>query len=243
MELDAVPGRKQVIGLLRQAKVELALASGSARSAALWGSRNRATTDGAVSTAVTPDTLVKSGVLAPAHRYTGHWCALAFDPDEGFDDGIQKGVCSSMHTASLTALSALAGSVIGGLTTGITTWLSLRSQARVGHRSGQLVRRQDLFSEFITAASKAYGEALFSTEPKIQDLIALYALVSQMRVLCSAEIVASAQRIIVATIDTYYTPNRTVREVNDMTKTGTLIDPLREFSESAREELRGFRPF
>jgi hypothetical protein len=66
-----VPGRKQVIGLLRQAKVELALASGSARSAALWGTRNRATTAGAVSTAVTPDTLVKSGVLAPAHRYTG----------------------------------------------------------------------------------------------------------------------------------------------------------------------------
>ena len=238
-----MPGRKQVIGLLRQAKVELALASGSARSAALWGSRNRASTAGAVSTAVTPDTLVKSGVLAPAHRYTEPWCALAFDPDEGFDDGIRKGVCYSMHTASLTALSALAGSVIGGLTTGITTWLSLRSQARVGHRSGQLVRRQDLFSEFITAASKAYAEALFSTEPKIQDLIALYALVSQMRVLCSAEIVACAQRIIVATIDTYYTPNRTVREVNDMTKTGTLIDPLREFSESARGELRAFRPF
>jgi hypothetical protein len=157
--------------------------------------------------------------------------------------GYERGVCSSMHTASLTALSALAGSVIGGLTTGITTWLSLRSQARVGHRSGQLVRRQDLFSEFITAASKAYAEALFSTEPKIQDLIALYALVSQMRVLCSAEIVACAQRIIVATIDTYYTPNRTVREVNDMTKTGTLIDPLREFSESAQGELRAFRPF
>src|ERR1700747_655259 len=148
-----------------------------------------------------------------------------------------------MHTASLTALSALAGSVIGGLTTGITTWLSLRSQARVGHRSGQLVRRQDLFSEFITAASKAYGEALFSTEPKIQDLIALYALISRMRVLCSPEIVACAERIITATFDTYYTPNRTVREANDMTKSGTLLDPLREFSEVAREELGAFRAY
>jgi hypothetical protein len=38
----------------------------------------------------------------------------------------------------------------------------------VGHRSGQLVRRQDLFNEFIGAASKAYGEALFSIEAKIQ---------------------------------------------------------------------------
>ena len=105
------------------------------------------------------------------------------------------------------------------------------------------MRRQDLFNEFIGAASKAYGEALFSTEPKIQDLIALYALVSRMRVLCSQEIVARAEKVITATIDTCYMPNRTVREVNDMTKTGTLIDPLREFSESARGELRAFRPF
>ena len=148
-----------------------------------------------------------------------------------------------MDIAYLTALSALAGSVFGGLTTGITTWLSLRSQARVGHRSGQLVRRQDLFNEFIGAASKAYGEALFSTEPKIQDLIALYALISRMRVLCSPEIVVCAERIITATIDTYYAPNRTVREANDMTKSGYFTRPLRDSSESAREELGAFRPF
>ena len=148
-----------------------------------------------------------------------------------------------MDTAYLTALSALAGSIFGGATTGITTWLSLRSQARVGHRTGQLVLRQDLFGEFITAASKAYGEALFSSEAKIQDLVALYALVSQMRVLCSPKIVACAERIMTATIDTYDTPNRTVREVNDMTKSGTLLDPLKEFSEAAREELSAFRLF
>ena len=148
-----------------------------------------------------------------------------------------------MNTAYLTALSALAGSIFGGATTGITTWLSLRSQARVGHRTGQLVRRQDLFSEFIAAASEAYGEALFSAEPKIQDLIALYALVSRMRVLCSQEIVVCAEKIMTTTIDTYYAPNKTLREVNDMTKSGTLLDPLREFREAAREELSAFRPF
>lgn len=168
---------------------------------------------------------------------------LHFDYAERFDDKDTKGIPYSMEVAYLSALSALAGSIFGGATAGITTWLSLRSQARVSHRTGQLVRRQELFSEFITAASKAYGEALFSTEPKIQDLIALYALVSRMRVLCSPEIVASAERIITATIDTYYAPNRTVREVNDMTQSGTLLDPLREFSETAREELGALRPF
>ena len=113
----------------------------------------------------------------------------------------------------------------------------------MGHRSGQLVRRQDLFNEFIGAASKAYGEALFSTEPKIQDLIALYALVSRMRVLCSQEIVARAEKVVTATIDTCYMPSRTVREVNDMSKSGTVMDPLREFSEAARDELGALRPF
>ena len=148
-----------------------------------------------------------------------------------------------MDIAYLSALSALAGSVFGGLTTGTTTWLSLRSQARAGHRSGQLVRRQDLFNEFIGAASKAYGEALFSTEPRIQDLIALYALVSRMRVLCSQEIVARAEKVITATIDTCYMPTRTIREVNDLTKSGTIIDPLRDFSEAARDELSAFPAF
>jgi len=38
---------------------------------------------------------------------------------------------------------------------------------------------------FIVAASKTYGEAIVSGEPKIQVLVELYAMVSRMRVLCS----------------------------------------------------------
>ena len=145
-----------------------------------------------------------------------------------------------MNTAYLTALSALAGSVVGGLTTGITTWLSLRSAARAGHLATELARRQDLFRDFIVAASNAYSHALVSNEPQIQEIVAVYAMLSQMRVLCSSEIVACAEKIMRLTVDTYFEPNKTLPELRDMLKNETVIDPLKEFSEVARGELAAF---
>jgi len=145
-----------------------------------------------------------------------------------------------MNTAYLSALSALAGSVVGVLTAGITTWLSQRSAARAGHLSTQFARLQELFRDFIIAASKAYGHALMSDAPQPEEVVALYAMVSRMRVLCSPEIVSCAEKIMRLTIDTYFAPNRTIAELRDLVKSETLVDPLREFSELARCELDSF---
>ena len=60
-----------------------------------------------------------------------------------------------MDVAYISGLSALAGSVIGGLTSGVTTWLNQRSLARAGQLAHELSRRQDLYKDFIVAASKA----------------------------------------------------------------------------------------
>ena len=78
-----------------------------------------------------------------------------------------------MDVAYISALSALAGSLIGGLTSGITTWLNQRAQTRAAQIAHDLARREDLFRDFIDAASKAYAEALVSNEPQVQELIAL----------------------------------------------------------------------
>lgn len=145
-----------------------------------------------------------------------------------------------MDVAYISALSALGGSIIGGLISGLSMWMSARSQARAGHRAGELVRRQDLFKDFIVAASKGYGNALTNSEPQIAELVELYALMSRMRVLCSPKIVGCADRILSLIVDTYLGPNKTVRELHDLVKSGTGIDPLKEFSDAAREELRAF---
>ena len=142
--------------------------------------------------------------------------------------------------AYLPALSALAGSMVGGLTSGLTTWLSLRNQARAGQLAHDLSRRDDLYKDFIVAASKAYGDAMLSNEPQMQDLVALYAMISRMRVLSSARTVACAQRVVEATVDTYFAPNKTIRELRELIRSGVGIDPLKDFSEAAREELQAF---
>ena len=77
-----------------------------------------------------------------------------------------------MDIAYLPTLSALAGSVVGGLTSGVATWLSQRAQARESQLAREMARRDDLYKEFIAAASKAYGEAIVSNEPNVQELVA-----------------------------------------------------------------------
>src|SRR5271169_1915777 len=88
---------------------------------------------------------------------------------------------ATMDVAFVSAISALAGSVIGGLTSGYTTWLTQRSQARAGLVAHDLARREDLIRDFIIAASKTYGDAIVNSDPKMLELVDLYAMVSRMR--------------------------------------------------------------
>jgi hypothetical protein len=74
-----------------------------------------------------------------------------------------------MEVAYLSALSTLAGSVVGALTSGITSLMSQRAQARAGQLAHDMSRREDLYKDFIVAASKAYGNAIVSNEPQIRN--------------------------------------------------------------------------
>jgi hypothetical protein len=143
-----------------------------------------------------------------------------------------------MDPAYISALSALAGSVVGGLTSGVTALMSQRAQARAGQLAHEKSRREDLYKDFIVASSKAYGNAIVSNEPQIEELVALYAMISRMRVLSRPRTVECADRIMRAIIETYFAPNRTMHELRDLIKNGTGLDLLKDFSEAAREDLR-----
>jgi hypothetical protein len=144
--------------------------------------------------------------------------------------------------AYISALSALAGSVFGGFASGFSTWLNRHAEAKAAWLSRDISRRQDLYRDFIVAASKAYGEAIVTDQPQIQELVDLYALVSRMRVLSRPKTIECADKVLRTTIDTYFLPNKTFAELNDTLKNGAGIDPLKEFSEAAREELQDITP-
>jgi hypothetical protein len=145
-----------------------------------------------------------------------------------------------MDAAYISGISALAGSVIGGLTSGFTTWLSQRSQARAGMIAHDLARREDLIRDFIIAASKTYGDAIVNSEAKMPELVDLYAMVSRMRVLGMSKTTACADTVMRSIVETYYAPNRTVADLRELTRSGQGIDPLKDFSEAARQELHAF---
>ena len=147
-----------------------------------------------------------------------------------------------MDTAYISAVSALAGSVIGGLTTGFTTLLNQRSQARAGMVAHELSRREDLVKDFIVAASNVYGDAIVNSEPKMPEIVDLYAMVSRMRVLNMPKSVARADDVMRSILDTYFSPNRTMADLREIVRTGGGVDPLKDFSEAAREEIRAFAP-
>jgi hypothetical protein len=142
------------------------------------------------------------------------------------------------HSAHYVDLEETVPVCIG--TSGLTTWLSARNQARAGRLAHALSQRDDLYKDFIVAASKAYGDAMMTNAPQMQDLVALYAMVSRMRVLSPARTVSCAQKVVEETVDTYFAPNKTIQELHVLMKSTAGIDPLKDFSEAAHEELQAF---
>ena len=137
-----------------------------------------------------------------------------------------------MDTAYNSAFSA----------SGFTTWLNQRYQARAGLVVHKLSHREDLYRDFIVAASSAYGEANMRSEPQVQEIVALYAMVSRMRVQSSPQTIACAESVVRATIDAYLAPNKTLADLYAAMQSGEEgMDPLKEFAEAAREEVGRLR--
>ena len=147
-----------------------------------------------------------------------------------------------MEVAYVSALSALGGSIVGGLISATTTWLSQRAQVRAVRLESELSRRERLYKDFILSASKAYGDAMVRNEPEIPVMVDLYAMISVMRMVSSARTLECAEIVMNRTAQTYFESNISALELHQQVKEGKGIDPLKEFSEAARAELRSLTP-
>jgi hypothetical protein len=143
-----------------------------------------------------------------------------------------------MDPAYFSAFAALAGSMIGGLTSLTASWLTQHVQFSAQQRASDLKRRQELYNNFIEEASRWYADAFVHNEAEVANLVNLYALVSRMRVLSSPRIVKNADRVVRVIIQTYLAPNKTFRDVEEILDNDAM-NPLREFSNACREEMRG----
>jgi hypothetical protein len=141
-----------------------------------------------------------------------------------------------MNPSIISALAALAGAATGGLTSVFASWLSQRTQALTQNK----LQRQELYKEFIEAASKCYIDALQHDKGDVPALVMLYTKIGRMRVLSSPKVIDSAEQVGRKILDTYLEPDKTFLELRAMVVSGS-IDILRGFTEVCREEFESLQ--
>lgn len=141
-----------------------------------------------------------------------------------------------MDPAYTPALFGLAGALIGSLANVITTWATHSSQLRDKQQGADYERKQKLFSDFITEASRLYADALSHQKDDATDLVGLYALVSRIRLIAPGPVVIAAEDAMKAIVEAYLAPNRNLREIRSLAQEGEL-DLLLRFGEECRAHL------
>lgn len=136
----------------------------------------------------------------------------------------------------MSALVGLVGVAIGSFTSFATTWLTQSSQLKEKRREAEIAKREKLYSDFITEATRLYGDALSHQKDDVSDLVQLYALAAQMRLAVSDQVIVAAEAAMERIIETYLAPNRTLHEIRDLAGSGKM-DFLLDFGKACREEL------
>jgi hypothetical protein len=145
-----------------------------------------------------------------------------------------------MDISIIPALAGFTGAAINGLTSGIASWFAQKTQSRVQLLAQDKVRRQELYKEFIEAATQCYADALQHEKPELPALVSLYGKIGRMRVLSSPRVLAGAEQIGQKIIDTYLEPNKTFLELREMIDK-KAIDILGNFGEACREEFQSLQ--
>jgi hypothetical protein len=142
--------------------------------------------------------------------------------------------------SAISALAALLGAAIGGLTSLTATLITQRTQVRAQWLGQDLLRRQELYRDFIGDASQVYIHALQHGEPDIPGLVRLYGQLARMRLLSSPKVLVAAEHVGSKVVDTYLAPDKSFIELREMVRNGSL-DHFQEFSVAARTEFEALR--
>jgi len=147
-----------------------------------------------------------------------------------------------MDAGYITALAALGGAAVGGFTSFASSLTTQRAQMNASRTETSKSRRQKLYKAFIDNSSKIYGDALIHDNLELSGLIELYAILSRMRVLSSAAVIESADKVVRVITETYSQPNKSELEIEEMIRDGS-VDLLKDFSEACRQEFESSLKF
>jgi hypothetical protein len=140
-----------------------------------------------------------------------------------------------MNSGMIAASAAVFGSLVGALGSVAGTWITQRHQDIRDLLAKTIVRRESLYSDFIAESARLLVDAMVQNNSDPQKLIALYAVLSRIRLSSSAPVLETAEEVIRIIVSTYPKPNLTPEQIESRAVSGD--DPLRLFSSACRKEL------
>jgi hypothetical protein len=134
------------------------------------------------------------------------------------------------------AVAALLGAIVGGLLSVLASWLAQRVQSRTQLLTQEIMRRQQLYNDFVESCARCYADALQENEPEPGRLSRLYAEIGRMRLCSSDEVIEEAYGIVHKILEAYGGSNRTRGEIREYFAHET-VDLFSGFAAACRAEL------
>ena len=144
-----------------------------------------------------------------------------------------------INTALVTAMAAATGSLVGAAASIVTTWITQRTQNVRAHLEWKLRERESLYKEFITEASRLAIDALMHSMERPDQIMALYAVLSRIRLMSGDQVVRHGEACCRCIVELYGRPNLTTEQLRAAVVADQVdeLDPLKAFSSACRNEL------
>ncbi len=130
--------------------------------------------------------------------------------------------------------------VIGVSATVAIAWINQKTLNQRELLREEIRSRETLYGEFIGECARLLMDAFQHTLENPETLLLAYALLNRIRMCASHEVLAAAERLLGRITDQYFSSNLSAQEVFQLARSGKT-DPLKEFGEACRAELRLIR--
>ena len=142
-----------------------------------------------------------------------------------------------MDNTLTNILAALSGSVIGASTPVLSNFVLQRSMAQREMTNREIAQREELYSEFIRQGTSCYAKALSQSLDKIDEIVAMYALVNRIRLFASSSVLDAAEAFVKKLVAKYAEKNMTIEQI-ESAALEQHANPLNDFALKCRSELR-----
>src|SRR3954447_21839202 len=120
---------------------------------------------------------------------------------------------TSMDSTLTSVLAALSGSIIGASTPVLSNFVLQRSVAQRELTNREIAQREELYSEFIRQGTGCYAKALSQSLEKIDEIVAMYALVNRIRLFASEDVLKAAEAFVKKLVGTYGENNMSIDQI------------------------------